>query len=376
MNIPELQTPSVLLDLDVAETNLKRYHTSALKAGKQVWPMVKTHKSLYLARLQALTGCSGFLCGTLDEAEMLANAGFQNIMYAYPVSTKESIARVIALARKCNFMIRLDSVEAAKNINQFLEEADVKLNYTIIIDSGLHRFGIAPSKITEFLKETYQYKNLVWKGISTHPGHVYSAQLPEEVSKYVKYEIDAIHLAVDKLREAGYDPEIVSTGSTPTFWGELEDSYINVLHPGNYIFHDYIQMSLGIACEKECALTVLASVISNPSEDKLICDAGAKCLGLDKGAHGNAAITGHGYVIQHPEITVSGLSEEVGKLQINGCTDLKIGDKIQIIPNHSCSSANLTDYFIGVRNGKAEGIIYVDARGNRKVSEFPILKLL
>lgn len=376
MNLSELKTPSILLDLDIAESNLKKYHHLAQDAGKQVWPMVKTHKSLYLAKLQALTGCSGFLCGTLDEAEMLADAGFQNIMYAYPVSTKESVSRVICLARKCNFIIRLDSVETAKYINGCLEDADIKLNYTIIIDSGLHRFGVAPHKVTEFLKEVMDCKNLVWKGISTHPGHVYSAQLPEEVPQYVQDERKAIHLSVDRLHEAGYKPEIVSTGSTPTFCGELEDPYINILHPGNYIFHDYIQMSLGIAKEKDCALTVLASVISNPSSDRLICDAGAKCLGLDKGAHGNAAITGHGYVINHPEITVTGLSEEVGKLQINGCTDLKLGDKIQIIPNHSCSSANLTDYFIGIRNGKIEGVIYVDARGNRTMPAVSTLKLL
>ncbi|MBQ7815884.1 MAG: amino-acid racemase, partial [Oscillospiraceae bacterium] len=94
-------------------------------------------------------------------------------------------------------------------------------------------------------------------------------------------------------------------------------------------------------------------------------DAGAKCLGLDQGAHGNSAVAGHGSVIGHPELLVVSLSEEVGKIQVTGETDVKIGDRIMIIPNHSCSSANLTDYYILTdENENVEQVIKVDIRGN------------
>ncbi len=124
------------------------------------------------------------------------------------------------------------------------------------------------------------------------------------------------------------------------------------------------QMSVNRATEEDCALTVYATIISHPREDLFICDAGAKCLGLDQGAHGNTSIVGFGKVIEHPEIIVAGLSEEVGKLHVHGETNLKIGDKIEIIPNHSCSTANLCSYYTIIEDDEVVGSIPVDVRGN------------
>ena len=364
MNINDIQTPAILLDLDVLHHNLKKYAEEAVKYNKQIWPMIKTHKSIELARLQREYGATGFLCGTLDEAEALCDAGFDNIMYAYPVATKVSIDRVIGLSKKCNFILRLDGLDSAKAVNDAAVQEGVKVNYTLIIDSGLHRFGVVPEQAAEYVKEFAKLENLVFKGISTHPGHVYGASCKEEVPKYAQEECSAVRTAVHHLAEAGLSCEIISSGSTPTFWGAVKDEYINIYHPGNYVFHDAIQMSTETAKEEECALTILASVISHPREDLFICDAGAKCLGLDQGAHGNSSIKGYGYVKGHPELLVYSLSEEVGKLHVEGVTDLKVGDKIRIVPNHSCSSANLTDYFVGVREDKVEQLIEVEMRGN------------
>lgn len=364
MNINELYTPAILLNLDYMEHNLKKYCDAAAIHGKQIWPMIKTHKSTELARLQTEYGCTGFLCGTLDEAEAMAADGAENIMYAYPVATDVSIGRVIELARKCNFIIRIDGLDSAMAINEGAKAAGVHVNYTIIVDSGLHRFGIKPKKVLAFAEEMKQFEHLVFKGISTHPGHVYGASCEAEVGKYAEDEMKSVAIAADALREAGYTLEIVSSGSTPTFWGSLEDKNIGIYHPGNYIFNDAIQLSTHTATEEECAMYVLASVISHPSEDLYICDAGAKCLGLDQGAHGNNSIKGFGVVKGHPELTVYSLSEEVGKFHLEGKTDLKVGDKVTIIPNHSCSTANLTSYYVGVRGETVDHLIHVDIRGN------------
>ena len=175
MTIHELQTPAILLNLDAMEHNVKKYCDAAAKAGKQIWPMIKTHKSTELSRLQAEYGCTGFLCGTLDEAEAMCEAGFENIMYAYPVATEVSIKRVVELAKKCNFIVRIDGIDAARLINDGAEKADVVVNYTIIVDSGLHRFGVAPEKTVELADAIKDFKNLKLCGISTHPGHVYGA---------------------------------------------------------------------------------------------------------------------------------------------------------------------------------------------------------
>ena len=228
-------------------------------------------------------------------------------MYAYPVASDISIQRVIELAQKCHFIARIDNYEGAKMLDAASKSACVKMNYTIIIDCGLHRFGISPDKVEVFIDSLKEFKALVFKGISTHPGHVYSAVKHEDIQQYVDQEKRAIKKAVDVLKAAGYTLEMITSGSTPTFFGSVSDENINVFHPGNYVFNDNIQMSTNTAKESECALTVYATVISHPSEDLFICDAGAKCLGLDQGAHGNTALKGYGFVKGHPELTVYSL---------------------------------------------------------------------
>ena len=359
-----LQTPAIIVYMDALEHNLQKYHDAAKAAGKQIWPMIKTHKSLEMIGLQEKAGATGYLCGTLAEAEALCKKGITNIMYAYPVASEVSIKRVIELAKETNFIIRLDNLDGAAIIEKYAAEAGVTIQYTIIVNAGLNRFGLKPDKVLEFAEAMKQFKHLKFVGVSSHPGHVYSATRHDEIAKYVADERSSVARAVNDLQAAGYKLDIISSGSTPTFWGSLDDENIRIYHPGNYIFCDYIQMSIGIAKEDECALAVYATIVSHPDDETFICDAGAKCLGLDQGAHGNDAIKGHGYVKGHPELTVYSLSEEVGKIHADGSTDIKVGDKIEIIPNHSCSSANLTSYYIGIRGDEVERVIPVDIRGN------------
>ncbi len=364
MRKTELQTPAILVDLDILDQNIRKYQDLCNKYNKQLWPMIKTHKSSEIINMQVEAGATGFLCGTLDECEKLAEMGIQNIMYAYPVASEVNIKRVLALSQKCNFIIRLDNLQGAQMLDAEAEKAGTKVNYTIIVDSGLHRFGILPDQVLSFADSLKALNNLAFKGISTHPGHVYSATTHQEIQQYVNDEKNSVKIAVEALKNAGYNLEIISSGSTPTFAEAVKDEYINIYHPGNYVFHDNIQMSTDVAKESECALSVLATVISNPASDRLVCDAGAKTLGLDQGAHGNSAIKGFGYIKGHPELTIYSLSEEVGKIHIDGATNIKVGDIIEIIPNHSCSTANLTSYLIGCKGDLVEKVIHIDMRGN------------
>lgn len=362
----ELQTPAILVDTDIMERNIRKYHGEAAAHGRELWPMLKTHKSTEILRMQLDAGATGVLCGTLDEADAAAAMGVHRIMYAYPVASRENIARVIELAKKHDMIIRLDDLTAASLVNEEAIKADVVLSYTIIVDLGLHRFGVLPDDVVSFAGTMSRYRGLKLRGLSAHPGHVYSAQNPSEVAGYVREEHDILTQVSDALKRAGYTFDIVSSGTTPTFAGAMESETINIYHPGNYVFHDAIQMSLGTAAEADCALTVLATVISNPRNGEWMIDAGSKCLGLDLGAHGNDSIKGHGFVKGHPNVTVAALSEEVGRLV---CKEdehaLAVGDKVEIIPNHSCSTANLTDYLIAVRGDDVEGTIEVDIRGNK-----------
>ncbi len=371
MHIKELQTPAVLLRSAAMRENLKKYQQACDAHGKQLWPMVKTHKSTAIAALQRQMGAAGFLCGTLDECEALCDAGMTTLMYAYPVAGEISCARAAALARRCGLYVRIDSLEAARQLDAAAAQAGVRVSYTVILDCGLHRFGLPAEEILPFAQQLRQLANLSFAGISTHCGHVYAEPDADKVPLYARQELDAIHRAVDDLKGAGFEVGLVTSGATPTFSATVADPYINVYHPGNYIFNDRIQIANRTAAEAECALTVCATVISRPRADLLICDAGAKCLGLDQGAHGNSALQGHGCVIGHPELLVTALSEEVGKIHITGTTDVKIGDRIQIIPNHACSSANLTDHYILVdENDMVEQTVRVDIRGNATTKGF------
>ena len=362
----ELITPAILLDMDALENNINSYQALCDKHGKEVWPMIKTHKSTALAKMQMDAGATGFLCGTIDECEMVYALGAKHIMYAYPVANPVNIQRILKMAKDADVIIRLDTVAAAEMLNAAAEEAGIVVSYTIIVDMNFHRFGMLVEDVVPFAKALAPMKNLKFRGISTHPGQVYGCTDYDGVVDIAKLEIETMQAAADALAEAGFPCELITSGSTPTFKYVVENGKTTVSHPGNYTFLDNIQMALGVAEEKDCAMRILATVISNPHEGFYLFDAGAKCMGLDQGAHGNSAITGFGYVVGHPELTIVGLSEEVAKVKcLNGdpC-DLKVGDKVEIIPNHSCSSANNTTWYTCVRGDEVVDSIEVDYRGN------------
>lgn len=364
MNKQQLNTPAILVDLDAMERNIAHYQALCDTHGKQLWPMVKTHKSTHITRMQQQAGAAGFLCGTLDECEALLWLGIKNIMYAYPVAGEASMRRAAALAKACNFTLRLDCPDQVRALHAAAEAADTVINYTVIIDSGLHRFGMTPEAAPAFVAELKALPRLVFKGISTHPGHVYGGSRPEDVATFVADEKNSMAQAKALLAAAGFACEMVSSGSTPTFAGAVDDPHINIYHPGNYVFHDCIQMSLGVVEEADCALRVLSTVVSRPAADRLVIDAGAKCFGLDKGAHGAGTITGHGRIVGYPGLELYGLSEEVGKIHITPDSGLAVGDTVEVIPNHSCSSANLTSWLIGCRGNEVVELIAVDIRSN------------
>ncbi|PKM86787.1 MAG: amino-acid racemase [Firmicutes bacterium HGW-Firmicutes-12] len=369
--VSELTTPSFLVDMDKLEQNIKEMGEVCKACGKQLWPMLKTHKSTSIAKMQNCYGAAGFLVGTIDEADKLVNMGYKEIMLAYPIADNGNIDRIIQLSNKAHFYLSFDGFEAAALWERKLCSENLTMDYLMIVDCGLHRFGVAPERAVGLAKQLDGYKHLCLKGISTHPGQVYGASCVEEVEKVGKEELEALTRAKTLLANAGYQVMITATGSTPTAKIEAQDKMITALRPGNYVFYDAIQVALGVVPEERCALTVLTTVISHPKPDLYIIDAGSKCFGLDKGAHGISLTKGFGIIKGYPELVVESLSEEVGKIKVEKETELKVGDKIEVIPNHACASANMTSFLIGHRNGIVEKVISIDARGG---SSIPILK--
>lgn len=362
--LAELMTPNFLIDLDKMERNIQEMGALCESNGKKLCPMVKTHKSSELAKLQVQYGATSFLVGTVAEAEQLVKSGHKEIVFAYPIAAEENIMRVIELAQKSHVTLSFDGVDAAGQFEEQLIKKHIVLDYLIIIDCGLHRFGVLPENVVELAQQLKQLGHLNFKGIATHPGQVYGASNRAEVEAVEKAEMHALEEAKRRLNQEKIEVEIVATGSTPTVAAIAKNQTITTVRPGNYIFYDAIQVALHVVPWERCSLTVLTTVISQPSKDVFMVDAGTKCFGLDKGAHSVALLSGYGIVKDHPELIVESLSEEVGKIRAMGSTNLKVGQKIEVIPNHACSSANMTSFFIGHRKGLVERMIAVDAKRN------------
>lgn len=363
MNIKDLTTPCFLVDLDIMERNIKKFQEIACENKTELWPMLKTHKSTEITRMQMEAGATGVLTGTLDEAEaVVEKVGVKRVMLAYPVLGEVNIKRVKELNKKAEVYIALDGIEGAREISHLLGGDEIK--YLIIFDSGLGRFGVSPEKAASLVQEIERFQNLKFAGVCTHTGQVYGVSGKGDLPKVIEKEIETTQKVVKNLEEAGFKAEIVATGTTPTFFEAVKSETINASRPGNYVFFDAIQIALGAATVEDCSLTVMATILSQPREDLFILDCGSKCLGLDKGAHGTSLTEGYGMIKGHPELIMAGLSEEVAKVQITGKTNLKVGDRLEIIPNHSCSAANMTSYLTGHRGGQVERFIEVDIRGN------------
>ncbi len=374
-SILDLPTPCVLVDLDKLERNIRNVVDQARRHGKKLWPMIKTHKSTYIARLQRDYGVDGFLCGTIDEAEVLAESRLcRALMLAYPIADETNLRRVVSIAESgIRLILRIDNRESAEFLNEHLRRYGVSLDYVVKVDVGLHRLGVKPERVVDFVRSLEKFQNLNFVGIATHPGNAYVARNPREVEEIAKDVAKKMEIAVRSLESAGYELEIVGTGSTPTLRFDVEEPVYTHLFPGNFVYYDRMQaLVYGSATLEDCALTVLATVIPKPehAEGRLaIIDVGSKYLGLDRGAHGVEIVRGYGHIVEHPKAVIVGLSEEVGEVDISEEPGVRVGDKVNIIPNHSCVVSNATSYLVGHRRGRIERLIRVDMRNGSRLAE-------
>ncbi|WP_209124716.1 alanine racemase [Alkalihalobacillus sp. BA299] len=362
--IHNLDTPSLLLNINQLERNLDEIRDLAKKNGIDWRPHIKTHKSINITKMQLEKGACGITVAKLEEAETMAQANISNILIAYPLAKPQKLERLKVLSSSTNIILAIDSIEQAKLVNQTFSDSINPLEVWIKVDSGLNRCGIKVEEIVELAKEIKTMKSLSLTGIFTHAGHSYAATSKEQIKKIAHDEAYSVIRSAELCEHAGIKIKHRSVGSTPTFKLAASIKGITEIRPGNAAFYDMCQVGLGVADPSQCALTVLASVVSK-KVDRIIFDTGSKALSLDQGAHGNKSVVGYGKVIDHPEITIERLSEEhgIGTFQK---TNLVINDTVEIIPNHSCVVANLFSEYILHRDGIVIEKWNVDARGMLK----------
>ncbi len=351
-SILDIPTPALLLDLDKLEANLEGMAQKARSLGVALRPHVKTHKCIEIARLQRSLGAGGITASTLYEAGVFAEAGFNDITWASPVSLTR-LREAQALADHGTLRVILDSRHALAAI----KETGYPFHVWLDVDCGYHRSGVGPKGevAVELAKEIHESPRLNFDGILTHSGHAYHARNREELRSIAEQERAVMVDLADRLRTHGVDVSRISVGSTPAMSAVGNLDGVTEVRPGNYALYDYTQAILGSCTVAECAVSVLASVVSSqPGSDHCVSDAGALALSKDLGPE-NAPAPTMGEIFEdytrgtlRSETRVVSVSQEHGI--VNG--RMPVGEKLRILPNHSCLTVAHHDEFKVVRGEK------------------------
>jgi D-serine deaminase-like pyridoxal phosphate-dependent protein len=365
VRLEELSTPAVLVDRRRLRRNIDRMQQIASDAGIALRPHAKTHKSPTIARWQLDRGAVGICCAKLGEAEIFAQAGVADIRLPYPILPIHA-ARVLALMDRAAISIIVDHVGVAGAWSDAMLTAGRSLDVLVKVDVGFHRCGIDPAgDAIEFIQAVGAMKGLRVRGLLSHAGHGYRAASVEELTAIAASEADTLRHLKERADAAGVPLNELSVGATPTFRFSVKERGITELRPGNYVYFDRTNMDLGSATLEQCALTVLATVVSKPSCDRIILDCGSKTLSSDlspRSAGYGVVLTANGAAIDS-SLSIDRLSEEHATVGVSGRTPLEPGDRVRVLPNHSCVVSNLVDSIHLVDGDEVVEMLPVAARG-------------
>ncbi len=371
MHLADLPTPAVLVDRTRARANIARMQSAASARGVRLRPHAKTHKSPVVARWQIDAGAVGICCAKLGEAEVFADAGFTDIRLPYPLNPSNA-PRVIALVdRGVHLSFIVDHAAVARGWSEAMRNAGRTVDVLVKVDVGFHRCGIDPHApgAAAFVSDVAALPGLRLRGLLSHAGHSYHGASEAEIEEIARDEADTLCRLADAARRGGTSIDEISVGATPTARFSLRQDGITELRPGNYVYFDRTQVALGAATLADCALTVLATVVTRPAPDRIILDSGSKTLAAD-GARGFGHPKGHGVVFRDlaaiepdPGLLVERLSEEHATVKVTGATALEPGDRVRVLPNHSCVVSNLVDQAWLVEGEQVIAPLPVAARG-------------
>lgn len=361
MKVHELDTPAVIIDVDVMERNLSRLAAYCSKHGLALRPHTKTHKIPELAHRQIQHGAKGITVAKLGEAEVMAEAGLQDALIAYPILGEAKIRRLMDLTEKARIIVSTDSLEVACGWSSAFRGASQKLDVLVEFDTGFGRCGlpIEPASIA-IVEQIAELPGLEYRGVLVYPGHLLAE--PREREKMMPEEIRRLRHLIELLAEAGLEPEVVSGGSTPTATSSHRFEGLTEIRAGTYIFNDRNEVGCGVAGFEDCAATVLTTVVSTSVAGRAVVDGGSKTFSADRLLIGDRG--GYGYILDAPDVALAGLSEEHGHLDLTGSTrKLKVGDRLRIVPNHICACMNLHDTVWGIQGDDVVAVWKVSARG-------------
>lgn len=356
----KLQSPAIIVDLDIVERNVNKIATLARNSKKKLRPHIKPHKSVYFAKKQLEGGACGITVAKLSEAEVMAEHGVDDILVAYSIVGEEKLGRLRKLRDRARVATTLDSIEVASGLSTVGTAAN-PLPVLIEIDCGTHRGGRQPGEdALNFAKQIKATPSLCLEGIFTYGGMVYGSSNLEELKTKAALEASILRETATLLAQNGIPVNEVSGGSTPAAFVLDKLEGITEIRPGNYIFFDASGLSMGIAKVSDCALRVLATVVSVPLPGYATIDAGSKTLTSDL-ATGRE---GYGYIVGMPDVHLAKLNEEHGYMRYDPVLrEFHVGDRVEVIPNHACVIPNLSGILYGIRGEEVVSPISVEARG-------------
>ncbi len=360
----DLDTPYLLIDEEKLEQNIRRMAGLARECGVSLRPHIKTHKMTPLARRQVAAGASGITVAKLDEAEKMAAAGIDDVFVAYPQASRRKAERAVALARDIRLMVGIDSRETALLLSDAARSAGVTVSVRLEVDTGLRRTGVPPDEAVELAQRAMVLEGLNFTGIYTYRGAILGGEPTLNLYDAGVEEGQLMVSVAEEIRASGVEVRDVSLGSTPTASSAATIGGVTEIRPGTYIFYDRMQARMGACEQDDCALSVVCTVVSRPSARLAVIDGGSKAFATDvqPGRH-PLDLSGFGYIKGYPVSVLERLTEEHGMISLGEGERPEVGQTLEVVPNHVCSTVNLHDAAYLQSSDRELEELRVEARG-------------
>ncbi len=352
IQIEDLETPVPVIELSRVEHNLQKMQAYCRRHNLGLRPHIKTHKIPCLARRQVELGALGITCQKLGEAEVMVDAGLDNILISYPLIGPAKALHLAALARRAKMSVAVDNPLAIETAARAARAAGKLIGVLVEFDSGARRTGVTTiDQALALARSISEAEGLRFDGLMTYPSTAATAEF--------------VAAAKRRFAEGGIKIAVVSGGGTPNAWHAHEIPGLTEVRVGTYIYHDRATVAAGAASLEECALHVHATVVSRPTADRAVMDAGTKSLTSDMVAPSMGP--GYGLILEYPDAVIERLNEEHGMIDLSGCRRKpEIGEILRIVPNHVCVVSNLHDEVVISRDGQVVDTWRVAARGKTR----------
>ena len=363
--VREIETPALIVDLDVMEENLALMAKRLEGTGVRLRAHAKTHKSPWLARKQMALGAVGVCCQKVSEAEVMVEGGVENVLVSSEVTAVSKLRRLAALARHASLMVVVDHPQGVAMLAEAVTAAGAEIGVLVDVDVGQGRCGVAPgAPAVELARRVEAAKGLSLRGIQAYQGKAQHVDGFAERREVYADAIARMRETVDAFEAAGLPLEVRSGGGTGSWRWDAESGLLNELQAGSYLFMDSHYGSIGgedsdVYDDFQPSLFVLTTVVSAPGPGHVVMDAGHKALSSDSGLAPCLELEGAVH---------ARASDEHGVLELSPASRRpEIGETLLFQPSHCDPTINLYDVYHGVRGGMEEGVleavIPVAARG-------------